>query len=159
MLLIFFGCVILLFYALFKRLRISNSDFNIWIVLRIKSSLLIKRVCKYYHYNGSIKWQNYHLSQGYYPIAQQKVMIGCSWPAATIRFSVRCISVVTDLWHVWIELNSSVYGLHSIHLCRAEPSPWRGLWREPETNHLRWHTVAAHIVIKAALSADIQNRF
>lgn len=26
-------------------------------------------------------------------------------------------SLITDLWHMWIEFNSSVYGLHSIHLC------------------------------------------
>lgn len=40
---------------------------------------------------------------------------------------------MADLWHVWIELDGSVYGLHGVHLRRAQPSPRRGLWREPET--------------------------
>lgn len=39
---------------------------------------------------------------------------------------------MADLWHVWIELDGSVYGLHGVHLRRAQPSPRRGLWREPE---------------------------
>lgn len=41
--------------------------------------------------------------------------------------------LTTDLWHVWIELDGSVYGLHGVHLRRAQPSSGRSLWREPET--------------------------
>lgn len=39
----------------------------------------------------------------------------------------------THLWHVWIELDRSVYSLHSVHLCRAQPSSGCSFWREPET--------------------------